>query len=150
MSTEVAKASGLGLMEEYEKTLLENFECMDIPAENVTHDGILLRKVFMPAGCYVSGHQHKHSHWNIVMTGKAIVSQNGNHSKVQAGDVFVSNPDVRKGLFIIEDMEWITVHKNPNNLTENDDIEAEFVKKSENYYDAKKQLEHKEVECLSE
>lgn len=140
---------GLELMQEYEKSLLQNFECADIPAENATHDGIMLRQVNMPAGSFVSGHEHRGSHWNIVMTGKAIVSINGESSKVQAGDVFVSNPNARKGLYIIEDMTWITVHHNPKNLTDNDEIEKEFVTKSESYYDMKNQLEGGN-ECLSE
>lgn len=143
MSLNKKKMEGLELMEEYEKALLSNFDCKDIPAENVTHDGILLRKVHMPAGSFVSGHEHRESHWNIVLTGRAVVSMNGESYRVQAGDCFVSDPNVRKGLYIMEDMDWITIHKNPDNLTENEDIEARFVTKSENY-----KLAAKEESCL--
>ena len=150
--SEVQKIAGPGIMEVYEKALLDNFACEDIPAINSTHDGILLRKCSMPAGSYVSGHEHKHSHWNIVMSGKAVVSLNGESYKVEAGDIFVSDPGVRKGLYIVEDMDWVTVHKNPKNLESNEEIEAEYVQKTEAYYTAMgNQLEGKEKqECLSD
>jgi len=79
---------GLELMEHYEKSLLDLEDCKDIPAANLVHDGVLLRVVDMEAGKYVCGHEHVTSHFNIVLSGKAIVSMNGLTSKVGAGDIF--------------------------------------------------------------
>ncbi len=143
------KLDGIELMEHYEKALMDGGDFHDVPAENVTHDGITLRKCFMPAGHFVSGHEHKRSHWNIVLSGKAIVSQNGEHSKIEAGDVFVSKPHVRKGLFIVEDMEFMTIHHNPTNETDNDKLEDMFVRKSDNYHNLGLK-KREELACLSE
>lgn len=131
---EKAKQDGLALMEEYERTLLQNFECIPCAAENVTHDGILLRKCFMPKGSFACGHEHKRSCWNIVLTGSAVVSLNGKSCKIQAGDIFVSEAGVRKGLFIVEDMEFMTIHHNSDNEIDNDKLEDRFVKKSNNFH----------------
>lgn len=148
MQTELQRPLGIEVMERYEKELL-SAGATDLPATNYSHDGILLREVFMPAGSYVCGHEHKTSHWNIVVSGKAIVSMNGDTYKVKAGDRFVSHPGVRKGLLIIDDMTWITVHHNPTDTLDNNEIEATFVDKSEAYYEAMARLGGGQ-ECLSE
>lgn len=145
---ELQRPLGIEVMERYEKELL-SAGATDLPATNYSHDGILLREVFMPAGSYVCGHEHKTSHWNIVVSGKAIVSMNGEAYKVKAGDRFVSHPGVRKGLYIVEDMTWITVHHNPTDTVDNEEIEAAFVDKTEAYYEAMAKLEGGQ-ECLSE
>lgn len=145
---EIDKPVGLEVMERYERELLDA-GATDLPATNYSHDGILLREVFMPAGSYVCGHEHKTSHWNIVVSGRAVVSMNGQSYQVNAGDRFVSHPGVRKGLFILEDMTWVTVHHNPTDTVDNEEIESIFVDKSEAYYNKMAELEGG-AECLSE
>lgn len=139
MQAELDKPTGIALMEQYEEALLDS-GASDLPATNYSHDGILLREVFMPAGSFVCGHEHKTGHWNIVVSGKAIVSMNGQSYQVKGGDRFVSSPGVRKGLYIIEDMTWITVHHNPTDTVDNEEVESMFVDKSEAYYKAMAKL----------
>jgi quercetin dioxygenase-like cupin family protein len=145
------KEEGLDLMERYERALYDNFDCKDLEAVNLFHDGVFLRVVDMKAGEYVCGHEHKTSHFNIVLSGKAIINMNGEQSKAEAGDIFISEPGCKKGLFIVEDMRWVTIHPNPKNEQSQDDLDDTFIEKSLAY---EKYMNSKSIsggeECLGE
>lgn len=95
-------------------------QCKQVPCP-VTHHfspGMYLREIFMPAGTFVVGHEHKTQHQNIVLTGRARVLMEGRISEIAAPCVFESGPGVQKVLYIIEDMRFITVHANPEDCTD--------------------------------
>ena len=102
---------------------------------SIFSEGVYVRKVFMPAGTpLVLGHEHKTRHLNVVVSGKALVSMNeAEPIMVHAGDVFESEAGVRKALYILEDMEWMTIHPNPEELRTEEDIEDKFIHKSDGY-----------------
>lgn len=89
-----------------------------MPLEQRFQDGVYLREIFMPADTYVIGHVHRHAHWNMILTGRALVSFDGRMQEVKAGDVIHSGPGAQKMLYIIEDCRWMTVHSNPTNCTD--------------------------------
>jgi len=93
--------------------------CEDIkpPHENYFQPEVYIRRIFMPAGQLVIGARHKTEHFNIILTGKALVLMDGKPVVVQAPAVIKSVAGVRKCLYILEDMQWITVHTNPDNET---------------------------------
>ena len=90
--------------------------------------GVYLREIFMPAGTFVIGHEHKTEHFNVVLSGRARVLIDGVVTEIKAPSVFVSKPGVRKVLVIEEDMRWATVHA----TTETDvhRLEADLIIKS--------------------
>lgn len=69
-----------------------------------------VRQITMPAGSIILGARHLTDHVNNVVTGRALVSQDGVAVEMIAPHVFVSKPGVRKVLLITEDMTWQTVH----------------------------------------
>ena len=74
-----------------------------------------LREIFMPAGTLVIGKIHATEHFNIIISGSAVVThldENGEfvRSKIGAGDTFISQAYVQKVVEIIEDCTWQTVH----------------------------------------
>lgn len=102
---------------EYQLTLLEiqnemlKDEQVELP---LTHDftpGIYMRTIFMPAGAWVIGKTHKTEHFNIIHTGRAKVMMEGDIKEISAPDMFVSGQEVKKVLYIEEDMTWSTVHR---------------------------------------
>lgn len=109
-----------------------------MPLEHRFQSGIYLREILMPADTFVIGHVHRHEHWNIILTGRALVSMEGEMKEVCAGDVIKSGPLVQKTLYIIEDMRWLTVHHNPGNLTDIERLEDEIVHLSPEMHDARK------------
>lgn len=72
--------------------------------------GCYLREVTMPADTFVIGHCHRTRHFNIVLTGRAIVMIDGKIEHIEAPLIFESQPRVRKVLRILEEMKWATVH----------------------------------------
>jgi hypothetical protein len=80
----------------------------------VTHrfaPGVYLREIFMPADTIVIGKVHKTEHFNILIRGAClIVHTDGTREELRAPCTFVSQPNVQKVLYILEDMIWQTVH----------------------------------------
>lgn len=85
-------------------------EVVDLPINSSFSDGVYLRTIFMPRGSIVVGKKHKTKHFNIVHTGSADVWVNDKHMVIKAPYIFESEEDVRKILYIHEDMYWSTVH----------------------------------------
>lgn len=106
------------IIEKVEGGLLQ-FPQVDIPLTHLFAPGVYWREVFMPAGTFVIGHQHKTSHFNVILSGSARVMMDGELHQITAPCVLVSEPNVRKLLYIEEDMRWATVHP-----TEETDLEA--------------------------
>lgn len=80
----------------------------------VTHrfaPGVYLREIFMPADTVVIGKVHKTRHFNILIQGAClIVHSDGTREELRAPCTFVSDCNVQKVLYILEDMIWQTVH----------------------------------------
>ena len=85
-------------------------EQLDLPLVHEFTPGIYMRTIFMPAGARVIGKTHKTTHFNIIHSGRANVMIDGEWKELKAPDMFVSGADVKKVLYILEDMTWSTVH----------------------------------------
>ncbi len=83
---------------------------VEMPLKHQFAPGVYLRTIFMPAGTFVIGHEHKTEHFNIVLQGRAKVLIDGVVTEIKAPDVFVSGVGVRKVLYIVEEMIWATIH----------------------------------------
>lgn len=103
-------------------SILEQCEQPEMPVEHRLSPGIYCREIFMPAlpggGTYVVGHIHKTKHQNIVLTGRAFVTIDGVQLEIVAPFIFESAAGAQKLLHVVEDMRWITVHANPDNITD--------------------------------
>lgn len=117
-------------IEKVEAQLLQ-VEQKDCPVEERFNDGIYLRECTMPADTLVFGHAHKTAHYNIVMTGKAFVRVGDEVHEMKAGDIFLSGVGVRKLLWIVEEMKWITVHPNPTGERNQAKLREMFIAPSE-------------------
>lgn len=102
--------------------ILKQCEQPEMPVTHHFSPGIYCREIFMPAlpggGTYVVGHIHKTRHQNIVLTGRALVTIDGVTQEIVAPFVFESEAGAQKLLHVIEDMRWMTVHANPDNITD--------------------------------
>ena len=96
-------------IEQMEAEMLE-YPQVEAPLTHRFEKGIYIREIKMPAMSVIVGHQHKTSHWNIVLTGKAVVMMDGVRHEIQAPHCFISQPGVRKVLLVLEDMVWQTLH----------------------------------------
>lgn len=106
---------------------------LEMPLKHSFAPGVYLREIEMPAGAFVLGHRHKTEHFNIILTGKALVAYDGVVREIKAPAYFVSGRDCRKVLFIQEDMRWITVHMTDE--TDIDKLEELLIEKSQTFLD---------------
>ncbi len=113
---------------------------VEMPLTHRFASGVYLREIFMPAGTFVIGHQHNTEHFNIVISGRASVMIEGKVHQIVAPSIFKSGSDVRKVLFIHEDMRWLTVH--PTDETDLDRLEEILITKSPSF------LLHEEMKNL--
>jgi hypothetical protein len=87
-------------------------------------DGVYVRTVLMKAGSLITGKIHKLEHTVIISQGAAsIVSEDGGAKFLTAPMVFISPANVKRLLFIQQDMVFTTVHKNPDNIRDLDRLE---------------------------
>lgn len=112
---------------------------VEMPLTHRFAPGVYFREIFMPAGTFVIGHEHKTEHFNVVLSGRALVLIEGKTEEIKAPCVFLSGAGVRKVLLIEEDMRWVTIHA--THETDITKLELELIIKSEShlkYYDAMK------------
>jgi hypothetical protein len=118
---------------------IEQVEC---PVEHEFAEGVYSRKMNVPAGTFVIGKMHKHSTYNILLSGScSVYVGDGLPAKdITAPFTFTSEPMVKKMAFFHEDSVWINIH--PTEETDLLKIEHEFIVPEENI------LDHKEILCL--
>jgi hypothetical protein len=115
----------------YRKKLLEIQEAakkeeqIELPVYHDFTPGLYLRRIFMAAGTFVIGKTHKTEHFNIVLMGAANVMIDGEIHRIEAPAVFKSGAGVKKVLYILEDMVWMTTH--PTEETDIKKLEELFV-----------------------
>ncbi len=90
----------------------------ELPLIHDFSPGLYLRRILMPKDWFIIGKTHKTQHMNIILSGSAKVLIEGEVKLVQAGDVFESGAGVKKVLYILEEMVWMTTH-----VTEETNIE---------------------------
>lgn len=117
-------------IEALEKKLLP-LEQIDCPLIHKFAPGVYLREIFMPKGSFIIGQQHKTEHFNIVLSGRAMVLIEGHLQEIKGPCTFVSHAGVRKMLHILEDMRWATVH--PTDEKELDKLDELLIVKSGAY-----------------
>jgi hypothetical protein len=119
-------------IEEVEGQLLP-LQQREMPLVHHFAPGIYTREILMPRGTFVIGHKHKTKHFNVVLTGRAIVMMDGVSHHIAAPCIFVSEPGVRKVLYIVESMRWATIHTNPDDETCVEVLEDRLIEQSATY-----------------
>lgn len=95
--------------------------------------GVYLREILMLKDTILIGHEHKFEHFNIILSGKALVFMEGEVKEIVAPCYFKSGAGVQKVLYIIEDMRWMTVHANQEEERDIDKLEDTLITKSETF-----------------
>lgn len=89
------------------------------------------RAIFLPKGHIVIGKIHKHAHLNFILKGKTSVATEFGKKYFAAPCIFISEPGLKRAVFVEEDCVWVTVHLTEHTGEENLDlIENEVIAKS--------------------
>ncbi len=87
------------------------------------YPGLYVRHIWMAAGSRIVSHTHLTKHPFFIIRGKcAVLDTQGNIEVLEAPFSGVTLPQTQRVLVIHEDTWWVTVHPNPDNLTDPDEI----------------------------
>jgi hypothetical protein len=128
-------------IENLERELL-NLPQVECPLKHNFAPGVYMREITMPAGSLIIGHEHLTEHFNVVLTGKARVMIDGVIEDLVAPCYFISKPNVRKVLYIVEEMKFATIH--PTDETSVEVLEDTLIRKSNSF------IKHEEAKALLE
>ena len=113
---------------------------VDAPVTNHFAHGVYGREVFVPAGSTLTGHIHKFTNMNVLLSGEMSVLTEEGIQTVSAGFVVVSPPGTKRVAHAHTDCRWLTVHG--THETEIDVIEREFIAHSEQEFIAFCESQH--------
>lgn len=108
---------------------LKNAPSLDIKTTHRFLDGIYSREVFMPKGSIVISKTHNLENLTIISRGKCIeLTEEFSRRIIEAPYTLISPPGVKRALYMLEDTVWITIHHNPSNTKDLDELEQQIIK----------------------
>lgn len=116
-----------------EVALLDRFEKIECPLNHTFLPGVYIREIFMPAGSKVTSKIHKERHAYFVMKGCANVWIDGQGWRFITAPYYgTTEAGTRRVLQVLEDCFWITIHSNPGNTEDLEEIEERIMEKHDN------------------
>lgn len=126
------------------------FEKGDNPMCPLKHsfaDGIYVREIFIPKGWLIVGKIHKHAHPNFLMSGEvSVVTEGGGIERIKGPRSMISPAATKRALYAHTDLVWITVHSNPGDTTDLEELEDLIIAKSYDELQLKLAGEKKKLE----
>jgi hypothetical protein len=99
---------------------------IDLPLKHMFPPGLYVREIFIPAGSCVVGMIHKHEHLNYISRGKVAVLTKDGREILEGPCTMISSAGTKRALYTLEDTVWTTVHLNPSNTRDIDQLVAEI------------------------
>jgi len=110
------------------------------PLKHSFSDGIYVREISIPAGSLVVGKIHKHDHPNFLLKGEVMVVTEDGMEKLKAPLSMISKPGTKRALYAITDLTWTTIHANPTNTEDLEELEENIIAPTYLEYEKFKQL----------
>ena len=105
------------------------------PLKHSFSDGIYVREITIPAGMVIVGKIHKHDHPNFLLKGEVVViTEEGGVEEIKAPCSMISKPGTKRALYAKTELIWTTVHLNPTNTQDLDELEKEIIAPSYEEY----------------
>ena len=106
-----------------------------MPLKHSFADKIYVREIFIPKGSVLVGKIHKHSHPNFLLQGVADVVTEFGSERLTAPMSMISSAGTKRAVHAIEDCRWVTVHENPTNTQDLNELEMYIIAESYEEYD---------------
>lgn len=110
-------------------------ECEDKFNEHFFAPGMYGRLMHIPAGMCIVGKIHKHAHINVITRGRVKVVSEFGEDLYEGPKIWVSEPGTKRAVYALEDTDWMTVHANPDDLTDVREIEKQVIADSFSDFD---------------
>ena len=121
-------------------TPLDEFESMlatlppiEFPLVHSFTPGIYIRQCVLPAGSLLTSMEHKTEHHFIIVSGTVDVISAFERVTYVGPYMGVTLPGTKRVLYAHTDTLWITIHANPENLTDPDEIGARILEPNETF-----------------
>jgi hypothetical protein len=98
-----------------------------IPVRHFFAAGLYAREIVIPAGVTATGKVHREEHVSIMVSGDMTIDTEEGVRRVSGYNVFIAAPGTKRVGYAHEATVWITVHRNPDELRDETDIEAMLV-----------------------
>jgi hypothetical protein len=127
MNTQIAALTAIqGLQAILENPLVESTKLEEF-TNHFFAPGIYVRTLFIPAGYILVGRRHRHETLNLLLKGEvAIINDKGEKVYAKAPLIFVAQPGQKAGV-AVTDVWYATVHSNPYDLRDIDQLEKEML-----------------------
>lgn len=102
-------------------------QCQQPEPRHFFAPGMYLRELVVPAGMLMVGKIHKHTHFLLVLKGRAEVISEFGRMVVEAGHISISPAGSKRVVLALEDTQFVTVHINPTDTEDLTVIEAEHI-----------------------
>lgn len=120
---------------------------LECPVVEEFAPGIYMRTIFMRAGLFIIGHEHRKEHFNFIHSGRALVNYDGEARDIRGPMMFKSAAGIRKMLVIIEDMTFTTVHENPDDCRDSAILDDRNIRKSDSFVEYQAQIDALKVQA---
>jgi len=110
------------------------------PLKHTFSDGIYVREIFIPAGMFIVGKIHKHDHPNFLLSGEVTVVTEDGIEDLKGPLSIISKAGTKRALYAVTDLVWVTVHANPTNTEDLNELEKEIIAPTYLDYEKFKQL----------
>jgi hypothetical protein len=114
------------------------------PLKHSFADEIYVREIMIPANIVLTGKVHKHSHPNFLMQGKVeVYTEFGGYEILEAPLSMISKAGTKRVVKTLSDTIWITIHSNPTNTQDLDELEKIVIAEDYNAYEKYKKLQER-------
>lgn len=100
---------------------LPQIEC---PVKHYFSPGQYTRECFIPAGSWVVGKMHRHQHPTLLMSGTVRINTDKGMEEITGPHIWISQPNAKRALETVTDCVFATVHLNPTDTQDLEEIEA--------------------------
>ena len=111
------------------QTVIEKLPQIEVPLKHRFLDGLYSREVTMPKGSIVVSKTHNLENLTIISQGECVELTEGHEvRRLKAPCTMISEPGIKRALYMLEDTVWTTVHQNPENTRDIKELEQLYLK----------------------
>lgn len=101
------------------------------PLKHSFAPGIYVREITIPGGMLLTGAIHKHEHPNFLLKGEVtVLTESGGVQRLKAPQSIISPPGTKRLIYTHTETVWTTVHHNPDNIEDIEELEEMLVTNS--------------------
>lgn len=105
------------------------------PLKHSFSDGIYVREITIPEGMLIVGKIHKHEHPNFLLKGEVVVITEKGKETLTGPCSMISKAGTKRALYAVTKLVWTTIHHNPTNTQDLNELEKIVIADNYNEYD---------------